>query len=171
MRLGNKAGGWSWALTDWLAPLSGSVRAAEQDFSCEATLGVGWEFSSRPVCQLSACLKPRWLCSNINIFHPCMLKLTSSSCLFYKLIPYGALLLPICCFPFPAPFWPSLSLSLRSALLPPLLTLSFTPPFHPSNTGRQQNDIQGVMVTSSPLLVVTSCYCLCVCYLLAPVLY
>lgn len=45
------------------------------------------------------------------------------------------------------------------SVFPPVLTSSFTPPLHPSNVGGQQNNIQGVMVTGSPLPVVSSCYC------------
>lgn len=42
---GNKAGVWSCDITDWLAPLSGSVRAAEQDSGWEGTRGAGVGFS------------------------------------------------------------------------------------------------------------------------------
>lgn len=38
----NKAGIWSWDITDWLAPQCGSVRAAEQDSGYRMTLGAGW---------------------------------------------------------------------------------------------------------------------------------
>lgn len=92
----------------------------------------------------------------------------SSTCLFYNILPCLLLLLPICCFLFPIHFWPP---SLRSILLPPLLTSSFTPLLHPSNVGGQQNNIQGVMATGSPLPVVSSCYCPWSYCCLAPTLY
>lgn len=41
---------------------------------------------------------------------------------------------------------------------PPDLLLQ--PPHHPSNVGGQQNNIQGVTVTGSPLPALSSCHCL-----------
>lgn len=76
-------------------------------------------------------------------------------------------LLPICCFLFPVLFPPP---SLRSVPLPALL-VSFTPPFHPSNVGGQQNNIAGVTATGGPLPVVSSCHCPCSYCRSAPALY
>ena len=96
---------------------------------------------------------------------------TSSSIIFY--------LVSLCFFLFAVSFFLfSPDRHHHNAPLPPppppppaLLMPSFTPPLHPSNVGGQPNNIQGVMVTGSPLPVVLSCYCSWSDCCLAPALY
>lgn len=121
-------------------------------------------------CQLSICLNSTPSTTNTHLlflYLSAHLKHTLLHVL--SIVFYLSLVLPICCFLFPIllsdhhHYAPSCS--------PPLLMSSFTPPLHPSNVGGQQNNIQGVMVTGSPLPVVSSCYCPWSYCCLAPALY
>ena len=78
---------------------------------------------------------------------------TSFSLIFY-LVSLWFFLFAVSVFPFS-----SYHLLYAPSVFPRVHTSSFTPPLHPLNVGGQQNNIQGVMVTGSPLPVVSSCYC------------
>lgn len=176
---GNKAGVWSWDITDWLAPLSGSVRAAEQDSGCEGTLGVEWAFLA--VC-LSVCpsVSCQFVCIPLIVFthtHLLFLHISarpqthlfvfcSSFLSSFSLSPFASSYLL-----FPFSYSPLTTVIMLHPPPPPRLMSSFTPPLHPSNVGGQQNNNQGVMATDNPLPAVSSCYCPWSYCCLAPALY
>lgn len=116
------------------------------------------------VCQLSVCVRQAF-----SIYSQCLLSLLVSVhavffsrhrlgvCIFWPSVHQSlSPRLPICCFRFPLVLWPP---SLLGDLLQPFLVLSFSPPIYPSNVGGQQNNMQGVMVTGSPLPALSSCHC------------
>lgn len=131
---GNKAGVWSWDIIDWLAPLSGSVRAAEQAPVEKGHRGrAGFFFGD-----LSVSCQWAWdLHSTQSIYlHTfnvpiCLRSLCthSSACLFYHLLSRLPLLLPICCFLFPFSY-PLLTTIIT--LRPPALLSSSRPSLLPS---------------------------------------
>lgn len=121
VRTWNKAGIWSWDITDWLAPRCGSVRAAEQGSSNRVTPGAGWvslvvgvsAVSLSETCVLFTTASRTHLLCFSSIFKRA--RNPSPTCLLF-LLPITSSPFVSSSLPFPFLFWPW---SLCFALLPP----------------------------------------------------